>query len=80
MYKITGDVQIVLTLWYRGSVGTLMIYPIIIADIAPRIPGSLTHFNWPRLLCYKLYYRVYLQNPTEGFVCTRMCRRFPMFA
>ena len=24
--------------------------PIIIADIAPWIPGSLTHFNWPRLL------------------------------
>ena len=25
-------------------------YPIIIADIAPRVLGNLTHFNWPRLL------------------------------
>ena len=64
MYKIMGDVQIVPTLWYRRGVGTLIIYPIIIVDIAPRIPGSLTHFNWARLLCYKLKYRVYLQSPT----------------
>ena len=37
-------------------------YPIIIADIAPRVLGNLMHFNWPRLLrksqitgfgCYK---------------------------
>ena len=51
MYKITGDVQIALILWYQRSVGTLIIYPITIADIAPKIPGSLMHFNWPRLLC-----------------------------
>ena len=34
-------------------------YLIIIADIAPKIPGGLTHFNWPRLLCDKPIYRVY---------------------
>ena len=34
-------------------------YPIIIADIALKIPGGLTHFNWPRLLCDKPTYRVY---------------------
>ena len=28
----------------------LVMYPIIIADIAPMIPGGLTHFNWPRSL------------------------------
>ena len=50
MYIIMGDEQIALTLWYWRGVGTLIIYPIIIADIAPRIPGSLTYFNWPRLL------------------------------
>ena len=27
-------------------------YLIITANIAPRIPGNLTHFNWPRLLQY----------------------------
>ena len=36
-----------------------MMYLIIIADIAPMIPGGLTHFNWPRLLCDKPRYRVY---------------------
>ena len=50
MYKLPGEEQIALTLWYRRGVGTLIIYPIIIVDIVPRIPGSLTHFNWPRLL------------------------------
>ena len=50
MYIILGEEQIALTLWYRRGVGTLIMYPIIIADIAPRIPGSLMHFNWPRLL------------------------------
>ena len=50
MYIILGDEQIALTLWYLRGVGTLIIYPIIIADIAPRIPGSLMHFNWPKLL------------------------------
>ena len=35
---------------YRRSVETLMMYLIIIADIAPMIPDSLMHFNWPRLL------------------------------
>ena len=50
MYILTGDEQIALTLWYLRGVGTLIIYLSIIADIAPRIPGSLTHFNWPRLL------------------------------
>ena len=34
-------------------------YSIIIADIAPKIPGDLTHFNWPRLLCDRPVYRVY---------------------
>ena len=50
MYKLLGEEQIALTLWYRRGVGTLIIYLIIIVDIAPRIPGSLMHFNWPRLL------------------------------
>ena len=50
MYIIMGDEQIAHTLWYQRGVGTLIIYLIIIADIAPKIPGSLTHFNWPRLL------------------------------
>ena len=36
-----------------------MMYPIIIADIAPMIPGGLTHFNWPRSLRDKPQYRVY---------------------
>ena len=56
---IQGDEQIVLTLWYRRSELTLVMYPIIIVDIAPKIPGSLTHFNWPRLLSDKPIYRVY---------------------
>ena len=50
MYIILGEEQIALTLWYQRGVGTLIMYPIIIADIAPRISGSLMHFNWPRLL------------------------------
>ena len=50
MYIILGEEQIALTLWYRRGVGTLIMYLIIIADIAPMIPGSLTHFNWPRFL------------------------------
>ena len=50
MYIILGEEQIALTLWYRRGVGTLIMYPIIIADIAPRIPGGLMHFDWPRLL------------------------------
>ena len=50
MYIILGEEQIALTLWYQRGVGTLIMYPIIIADIAPRIPGGLTHFNRPRLL------------------------------
>ena len=50
MYIILGEEQIALTLWYWRGVGTLIMYPIIIADIAPRIPGSLMHFNWPKLL------------------------------
>ena len=62
MYIIMGDEQIALTLWYRRGVGTLIIYLIIIADIAPRIPGSLMHFNWPRLLCNKPTYRVYCKS------------------
>ena len=62
MYIILGDEQITLTLWYRRGVGTLIIYLIIIADIAPRIPGSLTHFNWPRLLCNKPVHRVYCKS------------------
>ena len=37
MFIILGEEQIAL-------------YLIIIADIAPKIPGGLTHFNWPRLL------------------------------
>ena len=59
MYKIPGEEQIVLTLWYRSCELRLVMYPIIIADIAPRIPGGLTHFNWPRLLSNKPIYRVY---------------------
>ena len=50
MYIILGEEQIALTLWYQRGVGTLIMYPIIIVDIAPRIPGGLTHFDWPRLL------------------------------
>ena len=41
MYKLCGKIP----LWYRRGVGTLMMYPIIIVGIAPRIPGSLTHFH-----------------------------------
>ena len=47
MYIILGDEQAVLT--FRKCMNTIN-YPIIIADIAPRVPSSLTHFNWPRLL------------------------------
>ena len=36
-----------------------MMYPIIIVDIAPMIPGGLMHFNWPRLPLDKPIYRVY---------------------
>ena len=45
MYIIQGEEQIVLTLWYRRSELTPVMYPIIIADIDPRIPGGLMHFN-----------------------------------
>ena len=61
MYIILGDEQNALTLWYWRGAQTLIIYPIIIADIAPMIPGNLTHFHWPRLLCNKPTYRVYLK-------------------
>ena len=50
MYIIPDEEQIALTLWYQRGVRTLIMYPIIIADIAPRIPGGLMHFNWPWLL------------------------------
>ena len=50
MYIILGEEQIALTLWYWRGVKTLVMYPIIIADIAPKIPGGLTHFNRPRSL------------------------------
>ena len=40
MYIIPGVEQIALTLWYRRSGETLVMYPIIIADIAPMIPGG----------------------------------------
>ena len=50
MYIIPDEGQITLILWYRRGVKTLIMYPIIIADIAPKIPGDLMHFNWPRLL------------------------------
>ena len=50
MYIIPGEEQIALILWYRRGVQTLIMYPIIIADIAPKIPSDLMHFNWPRLL------------------------------
>ena len=49
MYIILGEEQIALTLWYWRGVKTLVMYPIIIADIAPKIPGGLTHFNWPQV-------------------------------
>ena len=67
MYIILGEEQIALTLWYwRGEI-TLAIYPIIIADIAPYIPGGLMHFNWPRSLCNKPLYRVYHKDlPYSG--------------
>ena len=50
MYILLDDEQIALILWYQRGVQTLIMYPIIIADIAPKIPGDLTHFNSPRLL------------------------------
>ena len=34
-------------------------YSIIIADIAPKIPGDLTHFNWPG--CCEI-------GPSTGFI------------
>ena len=45
MYIILGDEQIALTLWYWRGVKTLMMYPIIIVDIALKIPGGLMHFT-----------------------------------
>ena len=59
MYIILGEEQIALTLWYWRGVKTLVMYPIIIADIAPKIPGGLTHFNGPGRHEYKPLYRVY---------------------
>ena len=50
MYIVIGEEKNVLTFWYRRGVGTIMMYLIIIADIAPMIPGGLMHFHWPRLL------------------------------
>ena len=50
MYIILGEEHVAFILWYQRGVWTLIMYSIIIADIAPRIPGDLTHFNWPRLL------------------------------
>ena len=68
MYIILGEEQIALTLWYWRGVITLVMYPIIIADIAPYIPGGLTHFNWPRSLCDKPLYRVYHEDlPYNGY-------------
>ena len=80
MYIILGEEQIALTLWYRRGVGTLIIYPIIIADIAPRIPGGLTHFNWPRLLCDRPVHRVYHKSchimvQYVHSVCNRKCEK-----
>ena len=46
MYILRGEIS----LRYRRGVGTLWMYSIIIVNIAPMIPGSLTHFHWPRLL------------------------------
>ena len=61
MYILCGEIS----LRYRRGVGTLLMYSIIIANIAPRIPGSLTHFHWPRLLRYKPK-RVYNKSHLEG--------------
>ena len=55
MYIIRGEIP----LWYRRGVRTLLMYPILIADIAPRIPGNLMHFHWPRLSRHKPVIRVY---------------------
>ena len=38
-------------------------YLIIIADIAPMMPGSLAHFNWPRLLRKYLDIQGLFTNP-----------------
>ena len=68
MYIILGEEQIALTLRYWRGVITLVMYPIIIADIAPYIPGGLMHFNWPRSLCNKPLYRVYHEDlPYNGY-------------
>ena len=45
MYIILGEEHVAFILWYRRGVWTLIMYSIIIADIAPRIPGDLMHFN-----------------------------------
>ena len=65
MYIIPGVEQIALTLWYRRSGKTLVMYPIIIADIAPKIPGDLTHFNWPGC-CEISQYTGFITRPTIG--------------
>ena len=63
MYKILGEEDIFSPLYGVGEVDkTLVMYSIIIADIAPMTPGNLTHFNWPRLLRNKPTYRVLLQD------------------
>ena len=50
MYIIPGAEHIALHFLVPEKCRNTANYPIIIADIAPRVPGSLTHFNWPRLL------------------------------
>ena len=69
--KILGEADIFSPLYGVGEVDkTLIMYSIIIADIAPMTPGDLMHFNWPRLLRNKPTYRVYYKTyHTTVYTC-----------
>ena len=69
MYIILGDEQIALTLWYWRGVKTLVMYPIIIVDIAPKIPGGLTHLIGPGR-CEISHYTGFITRPTIGWLNT----------
>ena len=69
MYIILGEEQIALTLWYWRGVKTLVMYPIIISDIAPKIPGGLTLLigHGRREISH---YTGFITRPTIGWLYT----------
>ena len=69
MYIILGEEQIALTLWYWRGVKKLVMYLIIIADIAPKIPGGLMHLIGPGR-CEISHYTGFITRPTIGWLNT----------